>query len=467
MTSSTNNSVRAVVLAAGQGKRMKSARAKVLHDVLGKPILARILDALDKLGTEKIHVVIGHGAAQIVEYLDTTPPATPCSTHVQEPQLGTGHALQQVAPDLTKFSGTLLVTVGDAPLLTTATLSEFIAKHKEDKAVLSLLTTYVDNPKNYGRIVRDLQGQVAKIVEDKDATEEQKRIREINPAIYCLEWPKVAEGLNSLKNDNKQKEYYLTDLVAWAHDHKLAISSLVAMDWREVAAINSRAELAEATSLLRDRTIESLMVEGVTIVDTKGTWIAPEAVIGNDTTIMPGCYITGDVSIGSNCVIGPNTVIHGPVKIGERTTVAQSLVVNSQIGSDCKVGPFSHLREHTVVGDKCRVGNFVEIKKSTIAGSTNASHLSYVGDATVGTKVNIGAGTITANYNHLTGKKFSTVIEDGASTGSNSVLVAPIKLGKRSSVGAGTVATKDVPDGALAVGRARQENKEGWSDRQK
>jgi bifunctional UDP-N-acetylglucosamine pyrophosphorylase/glucosamine-1-phosphate N-acetyltransferase len=468
MTSDESRSVRAIVLAAGQGKRMKSTRAKVLHEVLGKTILTRILDALDQLQLEKTHIVIGHEAQQIIDFLQQNPAATAYQTHVQEPQLGTGHAVQQVVPDLKGFTGTLLVTVGDAPLLTAQTLREFIDKHQSDKATVSLLTTYVDDPKNYGRIVRDALGHIARIVEDKDASPDEKRIPEINPAIYCLEWPKVAEGLNSLKNDNRQKEYYLTDLIGWAHSEKLTISSMVAMDWREVAAVNSRQELAEVTSLLRDRTLERLMTDaGVTIVDTSGTWIAPEVTIGADTVVLPGCYLTGNIRIGSGCTIGPNTVMQGPVVIGNRTTVAQSLVVNSEVGAECRVGPFAHLREHTVVADKCRIGNFVEIKKSKIASNTNASHLSYVGDATLGSKVNIGAGTITANYDHLTGKKCNTVIEDGASTGSNSVLVAPITIGKEASVAAGTVATKDVPAGALAVGRQRQENKEGWVDRKR
>jgi bifunctional UDP-N-acetylglucosamine pyrophosphorylase/glucosamine-1-phosphate N-acetyltransferase len=468
MTTESKKSIRAVVLAAGQGKRMKSSCAKVLHDILGKTILTRILDAVDGIGVERTHVVVGHQSEQLVEFLQSHPPATPYSTHLQQPQLGTGHALQQVVAELGSFSGTLLVTVGDAPLQTTQTLKAFVSKHQQSGAVVSLLTTFVDDAKNYGRIVRDENGEVMKIVEDKDATAEQKLLKEINPAIYCFEWPAVAEGLNSLRNDNNQKEYYLTDLIAWAKNAKLPMSSTVASDWREVGGINSRLELAEATRHLRDRVLRHLALEsGVTIVDPSSTWISPEASFGEDSTVLPGCYITGSVEIGSGCVIGPHTVMHGPVRIGRDTTVTQSLVVKSEVGSNCRVGPFAHLREHTAIGDKCRIGNFVEIKKSEISDATNVSHLSYVGDATVGSKANIGAGTITANYNHLTGTKSKTVIGDGASTGSNSVLVAPIQLGDGSVVGAGTVATRDVPAGALAVGRARQENKEGWVGKQR
>lgn len=468
MTTKHNRSTRAVVLAAGQGKRMKSSRAKVLHDVLGKTILTRILDAVDGVGVEHIHVVVGHQSDQLVEFLLGNPPRSPYSTHLQQPQLGTGHALQQVAPQLDGFQGTLLVTVGDAPLLTSETLKTFVEQHQSSGAVVSLLTTIVDDAKNYGRIVRNESGEVIKIVEDKDASPAEKQLKEINPAIYCFEWPAVIDGLNSLRNDNNQKEYYLTDLIAWARSKNLTMSSTVAPDWREVGGINSRVELAEATRHLRDRVLKNLALEsGVTIVDPSSTWIAPEASFDEDSTVLPGCYIIGSVHVGTRSVIGPHTVMHGPVKVGRDTTVTQSLIVNSEVGDHCRVGPFAHLREKTVIGDKCRIGNFVEIKKSEIDNATNVSHLSYVGDATIGSKANIGAGTITANYNHLTGIKSKTVIEDGASTGSNSVLVAPICLGAGSVVGAGTVTTRDVPPGALAVGRARQENKEGWVDKQR
>ncbi|HEY9871677.1 MAG TPA: bifunctional UDP-N-acetylglucosamine diphosphorylase/glucosamine-1-phosphate N-acetyltransferase GlmU [Candidatus Obscuribacterales bacterium] len=458
--------IRAVVLAAGQGKRMKSARPKVLHEVLGRAILARVLDALDALELEHIHIVVGHGAAEVTAFLDANPPSTPWSAHLQEPQLGTGHALRQVP--LAGFTGTLLVAVADTPLLTGATLERLIDAHRQEEAVVSLLTTVVEDPKTYGRIVRDDFGEVVQIVEDKDATAAQRQIREINPAIYCFEYPAVCEGLSRLSNQNKQGEYYLTDLVAWAHHKGLRISSAVAEDWREVAGINSRLELAEASALLNARVVANLALQcGVTVMDPHSTWIAPEVKVGRETIVMPGCLLMGDVQIGEACTIGPHTVMHGPVKVGDRTTVMQSLVIDSDVGSDCRVGPFAHLRERACIADYSRIGNYVEIKKSEIGSHTNVSHLSYVGDATVGSKVNIGAGTITANYNHLTGQKSRTIIGDGAFTGSNSVLVAPVEVGPGASVAAGTVVTKNVPDGALAVGRARQENKEGWVERRR
>lgn len=464
------NAARAVVLAAGQGKRMKSALPKVLHDVLGKPVLGRIMDSLEGLGLEHIHVVTGHGRDQVEPWLagyTSEGGRTPSSAHPQEPQLGTGHALQQVVPALDGFVGTLLVTVGDTPLLQAKTLQALLDQHRKDKAVVTLLTTVVEDAKNYGRIVRDENGKPLRIVEDKDCTQVQKQILEINPAIYCFAWPEIAAGLSSLKNNNNQGEYYLTDLLEWAVNNKLPVSSAVAPDWREVHGINSRLELTQAAFMLRDRTIVNLSLEhGVTILDPVGTWISPEVRVGADTTILPGSYLIGDIEIGSNCTIGPHTTMSGTVKIGDGTSIVQSLVVNSQIGADCKIGPFAHVREFTQISQQCRIGNFVEIKKSTIESGTNAAHLSYIGDAELGAKVNIGAGTITANYNHVTKAKSKTVIGAGSATGSNSVLVAPVIIGAQVSIGAGSVITKNVPDGALAVARARQENKADWVTRQ-
>ncbi len=455
--------LRAVVLAAGQGKRMKSALPKVLHPVLGREILARILDALDHLNPEHIHIVTGHGADQVNAFLTKFPPRTPWSTHLQEPQLGTGHALTQVSPSLDSFTGTLLVVPADSPLLSANTLTTFVQQHSNESCTLTLLSTMVDDPRNYGRILRGSSGAVQAIVEDKDASDEQRKIREINTAIYCLEWPALKPGLSDLKNDNKQGEYYLTDLVAWSAAREMKLGATIAADADEVAGINSRIELAESTRMMRDHTNRRLALEsGVTIIDPQSTWIAPEVRIGRDTTVLPGCYLIGDIDIGENCIIGPNTQITGRCTIGSRTTIIQSHITSSDIGSDTRIGPFAHIRDHAEISDKCRIGNFVEVKKSQIGASTNISHLSYIGDASLGSSVNIGAGTITANYDRISGKKSRTIIGDGSSTGSNSVLVAPVVIGTDSMVAAATVVTRDVPDGALAVGRARQENKDKW-----
>jgi bifunctional UDP-N-acetylglucosamine pyrophosphorylase / glucosamine-1-phosphate N-acetyltransferase len=459
---------RAVLLAAGQGKRMKSSKPKVLHEVLGRSILSRVLAAVDGLALEHVYVIIGHGAEQVRQFLELHPPKTPYSVHLQEPQLGTGHALQQILPELEDFLGTLLVSVADTPLLSEQTLADLIGQHGETASVVTLLSAEVADSKNYGRIIRDSKQQVSQIVEDKDATAEQKQIREINTAIYCFQWPSIKEGLLALKNDNQQKEYYLTDIVGWAYGKGLKTSAVVAQDWREVAGINSRLELAEANRLLRDIAVRRLALEcGVTVVDPLSTWVSPEVEIGQDSVVFPGCMLFGDIKIGANCFIGPNTVTHGTVRVGDGSSVINSFVTDSVIGNGCRVGPFAHLRDNNVIGDLVRLGNFVEVKNSKIANKSNVSHLSYVGDADIGSGTNLGAGTITANYDHITKKKARTTIGDNVATGSNSVLVAPVKIGDGASVAACTTATKDVPAGALAVGRAPQVNLEGWADKKR
>ncbi len=467
MAASESN-LRFVLQAAGQGKRMKSNKCKVLHEVLGRPILWRILQAVDAVMPEHIHIVIGHEAEQIEQFLRDHPPKTPYSLHLQKPQLGTGHALQQVMPGLEGFKGTLVVAAADVPMLTPATFSRMIEHHRKLQASVTVLTADVDDPKNYGRIVRDANQQVVGITEHKDCTEEERKIKEVNTANYCFEWPAILDGVKTLSNDNQQKEYYLTDVVGWAYRQKLPTTAISVLDWREMIGINSRLELAEANQLMRDMKVRELALDGgVTIIDPLSTWIAPEVKVGQDSVIYPGCILFGDVEIGSNCSIGPHSSITGKVKIGDGSSILQSHVANTSLGKNCRVGPFAHLRDGNDIADNVRLGNFVEIKKAFIGNKTNVSHLSYVGDAEIGSGSNLGAGTILANYNHATKKKSRTKIGDNASTGSNSVLVAPISIGDGASVAAGTVATKDVPAGALAVGRVRQENKLGWSERHK
>ncbi|MBX9695952.1 MAG: bifunctional UDP-N-acetylglucosamine diphosphorylase/glucosamine-1-phosphate N-acetyltransferase GlmU [Cyanobacteria bacterium] len=464
------NPLRVVLLAAGKGTRMKSNRPKVLHDVLGKPILARVIDSAMQLGIDHLHIVVGHEASQIEEFLGRymADSDTPFNTHVQEPQLGTGHALMQVEPSLANYRGDLLVSVGDAPLLRAETLERLIREHRENSCAITLLSCDLEDAGSYGRVVRDPNGSVRGIVEAKDATPMEKLIGEINTGIYVFSWPDVQPGLAGLTNNNKAQEYYLTDVVGWAAKEGKKLHAVKAENAAEVAGINSRLELAETARCLRNRTVERLSLEsGVTIVDPQSVWISPEAEIGMDTTILPGCHILGAVKIGPRCSIGPNAIIKGSVAIGAETTVINSLVVDSQIGDRCLIGPFSHIREGNVIDNAVRVGNFVELKKSDIGNNTNVSHLSYVGDTSIGSGANIGAGTITANYDHLTKTKSRTVIGSGASTGSNSVLVAPVTLGEESVVGAGTVVTNDVPAGALAVRRSKQENLEGWSNKRK
>jgi bifunctional UDP-N-acetylglucosamine pyrophosphorylase / glucosamine-1-phosphate N-acetyltransferase len=468
MKAAKQKPVRAIVLAGGQGKRMKSALPKVLHEVLGQPILARLLRALDKLDLEHIHIVIGHQADQIRAFVPTLSLHTPVSLHLQEPQAGTGHAVMQVEPGLAGFEGTLLVVPSDAPLLSGATLVSLISIHEAEKADVTLLTTIVEDPKSYGRIVRNEDGTVQAIVEHKDANREQRKIREIGSSIYCFRYPLIRSGLSALTKNNQQGEYYLTDLIGWANGRGHRVFSVEAPDWREVVGINSRMELSEASRLMRDLYVQKLSAEeGVTIVDPASTWISPEVKIGQDTIVLPGCWLVGNITIGPNCLVGPHTVMQGEVQVGSGSEVVQSRLTDCQVGNKCKVGPYAHLRPGTVVSDNAKIGNFVELKKSFVGLNTNVSHLSYVGDATVGNNANIGAGTIIANYDHITGEKKRTTIGNGAATGSNSVLVAPVTLGDESVVGAGTVVTKDVPAGSLSVRRVSQENIDGWVDKRK
>jgi bifunctional UDP-N-acetylglucosamine pyrophosphorylase/glucosamine-1-phosphate N-acetyltransferase len=456
------------VLAAGQGKRMRSEKPKVLHDILGKTILWRVLDTLDQLDLEHIHVVIGHGAQAVRAYLDDCSWHTPISIHLQEPQLGTGHAVLQVEEALKGFDGTLLVTYGDTPLLTGETLTKLLDVHLSEKADVSLITTVVEDPKGYGRILRSAKGAIVGIVENKDASSEQKQIKEINPGIYCLRFPRVLSGLRNLSNKNEQGEYYLTDLVGWAVENKMKLAGLGVPDWQELAGINSRVDLADAGRILNQRNLSKLALEsGVTVVDPASTWIAPEVKIEQDSLILPNCWLVGDITIGRACTIGPGATIKGLVDIGSGSQIVHSHLEDCQVGNDCRIGPFAHLRAGTVLSDEVRVGNFVEVKKSFLGLAAKASHLSYIGDTTIGNDANIGAGTIVANYDHITKVKSRTTIGDRASTGSNSVIVAPVSLGDGCFVAAGTVVTKNVPPGALAVGRAPQVHKEGWCESRK
>jgi bifunctional UDP-N-acetylglucosamine pyrophosphorylase/glucosamine-1-phosphate N-acetyltransferase len=447
---------------------MRSAISKVLHEVLGQPILGRILHTIENLSLDRIHIIVGHQSEQIKEYVGQVQLQTPTAIHLQEEQLGTGHAVLQAEEALAKFEGTILVLAGDTPLLSKETLAALMNKHRDDKADVSLLTVRVPIPKGYGRIVRSKKGVIEAIVEEKDATDQQKALNEINPGVYCFQWPLIKKGLHALKNDNKQGEYYLTDVIGWAVEKGLKLSSFELEDWREVVGVNSRTDLAIANSLMNERHLCKLSLEsGVTIIDPTTTWIAPEVTIEQDTVILPGCWLMGNITIGSACKIGPNTVMEGEVHIGSRSHIVQSHLEDCQIGNACRIGPYAHLRPGSVISDEVKIGNFVEVKKSFIGLKTSVGHLSYIGDATIGNHVNIGAGTITANYDHYTKQKARTIIEDGASTGSNAVLVAPVTLGREAAVAAGTVITKDVPAESLAVRRASQETVDGWAARKK
>jgi bifunctional UDP-N-acetylglucosamine pyrophosphorylase/glucosamine-1-phosphate N-acetyltransferase len=404
----------AVILAAGKGMRMRSERAKVLHEVCGRPLLAFVLDTVTAAGISPMHIVVGYQGEDVKERFKESP----AIWITQEERLGTGHALLMAEPLLGDFDGEVVVLCGDAPLVSSATLQGMLKKHRETESSCTVLTCEIPDPTGYGRVLRDDKGQVRAIVEHNDADESELAVREVNSGAYVFAAAAVFPLLRRLKPDNKQKEYYLTDVLPLMLRKGHKVSAYLAPDGAEILGANSRQDLAMIDGILRRRVIDALMEKGVTIVDPSKTYIEAGVKIGRDTVVYPFTVIRSGVIVGSNC----------------------------------EVGPFSHLRSGTKIEDHAEVGNFVEVKKSKIGLRSKAKHLSYIGDALIGDDVNIGAGTITANYDGS--RKHQTVIEDEASTGSGTVLVAPVKLGKGATTGAGAVVTRgcNVPDRAVVVG---------------
>jgi len=444
--------IAAVVLAAGKSTRMKSRLAKVLHPIMGKPMLAYPLETLQGLGLGQIVVVVGHQAEAVKSQFSHYP----VEFVVQEPQLGTGHAVQVAAPALTGLQKCVIVLCGDVPLLQADTIRELYRRHQDTGAAATVLTVELSEPGSYGRIVKDSQGNVLKIVEARDATPAELSIREINTGIYCFQQPFLLEALQTLRPDNDQQELYLTDVIAAARDRNLPVASLKTADKQSFQGINTRVELAAVASLVRRQINEKHMLNGVTLMDPDATYIESEVSIGADTVIFPNCYLMGRTSIGEECLVEPNVKISDS-RIGSRVTIKMGTVIaESQVADEVQLGPYAHLRPLSDLRLKARVGNFVEVKKSVLHAGVKANHLTYIGDADIGEGVNVGAGTITCNYD---GKnKFKTTIEAGAFIGSNTALVAPVTVGEGAYVGAGSTITKDVPPHKLAVARGRQVN---------
>lgn len=447
----------AVILAAGQGTRMKSSLYKVLHPVCGKPMVQHVLDQVTKLTLSKVVTVVGHGAEKVKSELgDRTEYA------LQGEQLGTAHAVMQAASFLENEEGTTIVICGDTPLIPAETMSALLEHHQETKAKATILTAKAEDPTGYGRIVRNQEGTVEKIVEHKDATEAERAIAEINTGTYCFDNKELFKALNNVSNDNVQGEYYLPDVIEILQKEGKVISAYQTASFEETLGVNDRIALSQAEKFMKKRINNEHMRNGVTIIDPDNTYISVDAKIGRDTTIYPGTMIIGETVIGEECVIGPNTEIKN-CKIDHKTTIRQSVAHDSEIGSEVQVGPFAHIRPSSHISDEVKIGNFVEVKKSSMGKGSKASHLSYIGDAEVGSDVNLGCGSITVNYD---GKnKFLTKIEDGAFIGCNSNLVAPVTVGKGAYVAAGSTVTNDVPEKALSVARARQVNKENYVDR--
>lgn len=444
----------AVILAAGQGTRMKSKLYKVLHPVCGKPMVQHVIDHVRSLNIDEIVTVVGHGAEKVKSEIGEV------SQYVlQEEQLGTAHAVMQSKDMLAGKEGTTIVVCGDTPLIKGETMEALFQHHEETGAKATILTAQAEDPTGYGRVMRNEQGLVEKIVEHKDATEEERRITEINTGTYCFDNKSLFEALESVGNNNVQGEYYLPDVIEILKEQGETVSAFVTQSFDETLGVNDRVALSEAERIMRRRINEGHMRNGVTLIDPANTYIASDVQIGSDTVIYPGTVISGRTIIGSDCLIGPNSEI-SHCEIGEKTTIRQSSAFDSKIGSEVNIGPYAHIRPQSQIDDEVKIGNFVEIKKAVMGKGSKASHLSYIGDAEVGQDVNIGCGSITVNYD---GKnKHLTKIEDGAFIGCNSNLVAPVTVGKGAYVAAGSTITEDVPVEGLGIARARQVNKEDY-----
>lgn len=444
----------AIVLAAGQGTRMKSDLYKVLHPVCGKPMVGHVIDNIQQLGANRIVTIVGHGAEKVEETLGSA-----SEYALQTEQLGTAHAVQQAEHLLGDLEGTTIVVCGDTPLIRSTTMKELIEHHEQVGAKATILTAFADDPTGYGRIIRGAAGEVLRNVEHKDATTEEQAVKEINTGTYCFDNKALFKALKKVRNDNAQGEYYLPDVLGILREEGALVSAYATEDFSETLGINDRVVLSQAEQVMRLRIAEMHMRNGVTIINPENTYISADAEIGRDTILQPGVMIEGKTIIGAGCEIGPNSQITESI-IGNGTKIHSSVVLESKIGENTSVGPFAHIRPESDLGNEVRVGNFVEVKKSTFKDGSKAAHLSYIGDALVGSKVNFGCGTIVVNYDGK--KKHVTTIEDEAFIGCNSNLVAPVTVGKGAYVAAGSTVTKDVPADALAISRARQENKEGY-----
>jgi bifunctional UDP-N-acetylglucosamine pyrophosphorylase/glucosamine-1-phosphate N-acetyltransferase len=439
-----------VILAAGKGTRMKSDLVKVLHPIAGSPMLSYSLDLARSLKPSRLVVVVGFQAELVQEKCK----AEDVAFAIQKEQLGTGHAVQTAQPALQGFRGTVLILSGDVPLLTVETTKDFLQAHQDRQATLSVMTVELENPRGYGRVFRHADGSLLRITEDKDLKSGEEDVREINTGIYCVDADFLFSALAQVTPQNAQKEYYLTDIVARASAEKKRVFPFLAQDSLEVMGINTRVELARASQGMRRKIAERHMLEGVTLIDPETAYIDREVKIGRDTVIHPNCHLLGKTSLGVGCSIEPGCKISN-TQVGNRVTIKTSSVISEcRIEDRVEVGPFAHLRPETLLREGSRIGNFVEVKKSVIGKGTKANHLTYIGDATLGEKINVGAGTITCNYDGQ--KKHPTVIEDGVFIGSNTALVAPVRIERNSVIGAGSTITKQVPPDTLAVARGKQ-----------
>jgi bifunctional UDP-N-acetylglucosamine pyrophosphorylase/glucosamine-1-phosphate N-acetyltransferase len=450
LNSDETKKLNVLVMAAGLGTRMKSKRAKVLHEIGGRPLIAHVVRTAQTLDPKTILVIVGHQAEE-VEQAVLAEIGELASFAVQAKQRGTGDAVESARKQLEDSGSLILLLSGDVPLIRAETMRKLIDHHQATAAACTILAVRLENPTGYGRIIRNTQGAFEKIVEQKDATDEERQVREINSGIYCFESKDLFEALQRIEPKNQQGEYYLTDVCEILNANGRKVEVFTHTDAREVSGINTRADLAEFENLVRRNAIRRLMIEnGVTFIDPSHAYVSPEAEIGRDTIIYPNVIIEGKTVIGENCVIRSGARITNSRLDADVVVKDHSLIIDSEIGANCAVGPFAHLRMNAVLEDKATVGNFVEVKKSRLKRGTKAMHLTYLGDATIGERTNIGAGTVTCNYDGK--RKHETIIEDDVKIGSDTMLVAPVRVGARSVTGAGSVVTKDVPPDSLVAG---------------
>ncbi len=448
-----------IILAAGKGTRMKSKLPKVLHCAGGKPMVQHVLDAAKEAGSTRNIVVVGFGHEQVQEVLGNQ-----AEIVLQKEQLGTGHAVMQAKPLIKDMHKSIMVLCGDTPLVTGSMLKKFYEEHVASGAKASVLTTFMPDPFGYGRVIRLLDGSVEKIVEQKDASERERAINEINTGIYCFDAESLFESLTKVNNNNAQGEYYLPDVLSILREQGQKINASIAENYEETLGINSRQQLANAEKIIRQRKNKELMDQGVTLMDPATTYVDADVQIGQDTVIYPGTWIEGNCKIGENCQIGPNSHMKN-VQIGDNVQAMFFFAEDCEIADNVKMGPYVHIRPNTKLAQKVKIGNFVEVKNSNIGEGTKLPHLSYIGDTDMGSGVNMGCGTITVNYD---GKnKYRTVIGNDCFIGCNSNLVAPVTVHDGAYVGAGSTITKEVPENNLAIARERQTNISRWKDKRK
>ncbi len=447
----------AIILAAGKGKRMKSSMPKVVHKVCGKEMVNHVIDNVRKANIKYVNLVIGKGSETVKEHTKDRN----VTYSMQEEQLGTGHAVICAEEFLRDKKGTVAIFTGDAPLITNETIQELFKFHNNGEFAATLISSTVQDPTGYGRIIREASGEVKKIVEHKDCNEEELNVNEINSGMYCFDIEVLLTSLKSLNNDNSQGEYYLTDVIEIIKKSEEKVGAIV-VPYEEIMGVNSRVQLSEAETVMRKRINHKHMVNGVTFIDCKSTYIDVDVEIGHDTIIYPGCVIQGNTTIKEECTLYSNSRICNSV-IESGVIVENSVILESHVGEGTTVGPFAYIRPESKIGKSARIGDFVEIKKSTIGDNTKVSHLTYIGDAEVGSKCNFGCGTVVVNYDGQ--KKQKTIIGNNSFIGCNTNLISPVKVNDNTYIAAGSTITKEVPEGSLAIARSKQINKEGWLDK--